>query len=118
MSGADFQRVGRNHNTNQDDDNHDVAPVTGQPDNNNNNNTNIINNTSNNNDEDVIAAQATAEIAATAGYQNVADRHGDETRVAEQALMGVDGDGIAAVEVTDESGELVQQRFVEFLNTL
>jgi hypothetical protein len=124
MSDDEVQTVRRNVQHSHDDEN-DFAPMTGGSRGNNrfvqpvedermaNNN---ANNTYATNENEV--AQATAEITATEGYQNVADRHGDETRVAEQALMGVDGDGIAAVEVSDESGELVQQRFVEFLNTL
>ena len=134
MSDDELQTVvGRNiQQGNHDDDNDDFAPISAPPPNNfmgprdNNRSVQqveddiIMNNVNNNDDDDdeAAVAQATAEVVATEGYQNAADRHGDETRVAEQALMGVDGDGIAAVEVTDESGELVQQRFVEFLNTL
>lgn len=132
MSDDELQTVvGRNIQQGNHDDDNDFAPISAPPPNNfmgprgNNRSVQqveddiIMNNVNNNDDDDEAAvAQATAEVVATEGYQNAADRHGDETRVAEQALMGVDGDGIAAVEVTDESGELVQQRFVEFLNTL
>ena len=58
-------------------------------------------------------AQAMAEVAAMEGATNArrADRAGEE------ALMGAAAteDGFAGFEVTDESGELVMQRFLQFL---
>ena len=75
---------------------------------------------------DETAANAAAHVLATANFQNAADaaaaaRAGvaDTNRIAEQAVMGADvNDNVAALEVFDESGLLVQQRFVEFLGTL
>jgi len=65
--------------------------------------------------EDEVA-QAMAEVAAMEGGGRGA-RQND--RAGEEALMGAAaaGDGVEGFEVTDESGELVKQRFLEFLGT-
>jgi len=59
------------------------------------------------------AAQAAAEVAAMENPRRT-DRAGEE------AVMGAAAaeDGVAGFEVTDESGELVKQRFLQFLGTL
>lgn len=56
-------------------------------------------------------AQAMAEVAAMEGTA----RGQPNDRAAEAALMGAAG--VEGFEVTDESGELVKQRFLEFLGT-
>jgi hypothetical protein len=62
--------------------------------------------------EDEVA-QAMAEVAATGGRAPQTDRAGEE------AVMGATAaaDGVAGFEVTDESGELVKQRFLVVLGT-
>ena len=62
------------------------------------------------------AAQAAAEVAAMEGTANA--RRTD--RAGEEAVMGAAAaeDGVPGFEVTDESGELVKQRFLQFLGTL
>lgn len=64
-------------------------------------------------------AEAQAEVAAMDG---TARNNNNANRAAQEAVMGVvanDGAGGAeGFEVTDESGRLVQQRFVTFLGTL
>jgi hypothetical protein len=65
--------------------------------------------------EDEVAL-ARAEVAAMEGAAPA--RRAD--RAAEEALMGAAPaeDGVLGFEVTDESGELVKQRFVQFLGQL
>jgi hypothetical protein len=53
--------------------------------------------------------EAMAEVAAMEGPTNARRTAGQE------AVMGATADGIAGFEVTDESAELVMQRFVQFL---
>jgi hypothetical protein len=50
----------------------------------------------------MTGAQATAQVATTAGYQRT---RGEDTRAAEQAPMGAaaNEDGVGQVETTDES---------------
>lgn len=57
------------------------------------------------------AAEAMAEVAAMEGPSRRAHRAGEE------AVMGAaaNGDGVEGFEVRDESGELVMQRFLQFL---
>jgi hypothetical protein len=66
-------------------------------------------------DEDEVA-QAMAEVAAMEG-QGQGQGRGQNNQAGEEALMGAAGgeDGVAGFEVTDESGELVKQRFLGFL---
>jgi hypothetical protein len=63
--------------------------------------------------EDEVA-EAMAEVAAMEGGGRGAQQN---DRAGEEALMGAAGgeDGVAGFEVTDESGELVKQRFLGFL---
>ena len=63
------------------------------------------------------AAQAAAAVEAMDGARQNATRN---DRAGEQAVMGAMAaeDGVAGFEVTDESGELVKQRFVQFLGSL
>ena len=58
------------------------------------------------------AAAAAAEVAAMEGTRPA-------DRAAEEAVMGAAqaADGVSGFEVTDEAGELVKQRFLEFLST-
>ena len=61
---------------------------------------------------DIEQAAAMAEVSAMDGPTRgrLANRAGEE------AVMGVAaGEGVAGFEVTDESGELVKQRFLDFL---
>jgi hypothetical protein len=64
--------------------------------------------------EDEVA-EAMAEVAAMEGGGRGGAQQND--RAGEEALMGAAGgeDGVAGFEVTDESGELVKQRFLGFL---
>jgi hypothetical protein len=64
--------------------------------------------------EDEVA-QAMAEVAAMEGGAGRGAQQND--RAGEEALMGAAAaeDGVAGFEVTDESGELVKQRFLGFL---
>jgi hypothetical protein len=66
--------------------------------------------------EDEVA-QAMAEVAAMEGGANARGGAQQNDRAGEEALMGAAGgeDGVAGFEVTDESGELVKQRFLGFL---
>ena len=75
-------------------------------------------------DEAAQAAQAAAEMATHGHTADNARQSGAHNVPADQAVMGaagdggVDGGGIANFEVTDESGTLVQQRFLTFLTEL
>ena len=55
-------------------------------------------------------AQAAAEVAAQQGTRR--------RRTAEEAQMGVNNGDVQGFQVVDESGNLVQQRFLQFLQTL
>lgn len=75
-----------------------------------------------NDDEEEEAAEAARAAAEVATHGHTADnaRRAGATNVpADQAVMGAVqdnmGDGVANFEVTDESGSLVQQRFLQFL---
>lgn len=64
-------------------------------------------------DDDAEAAAAAAEVAAMARQTDGRGR--DPT--ADQAIMGASNDeGVAGMEATDESGELVHQAFLQFLS--
>jgi hypothetical protein len=74
-------------------------------------------------DNDVHRIGAAAEIMNQRGVADAEDRASSRAhrRPAEEAQMGaaaVTDDGVAGFEVTDESGLLVQQRFLQFLGTL
>jgi hypothetical protein len=84
-------------------------------------------------DEAAAAARAAAEVethghtADTANTNNNARAGGNNNNApnapADQAVMGAvqdngTGDGVANFEVLDESGSLVQQRFLQFLTDL
>jgi len=61
-------------------------------------------------------AEAAAEVAAMEGTANSAHHNNNNAnRIAEEAVLGA---GAAGFEETDESGKLVQERFVQFLGTL
>jgi hypothetical protein len=72
-----------------------------------------------NDDEEEEAAAAEVETHGHTADGN-ARRGGGANAPADQAVMGAvqdqgTGDGVANFEVTDESGSLVQQRFLQFL---
>ena len=66
-----------------------------------------------------LRAQATAEVEAMEGNQR-GGGGGGGNRAGEEALMGANAvggdDGVRGFEVADESGELVMQRFLQFLS--
>lgn len=69
-------------------------------------------------DEAAQAAQAAAEVATHGHTADNVRRAGGNNVPADQAVMGAvqdAADGVANFEVTDESGSLVQQRFLQFL---
>jgi hypothetical protein len=62
------------------------------------------------------AAAAAAEVALLDGHFQTANR---SRRAAEEAVLGAVGDGpVEAYQATDESGRLVEQRFLTFLESL
>ena len=71
----------------------------------------------NNNDNHRMmeVAQAQAQVAAMEGPTNQRSRAG--RRMEDEAVMGAAAaeDGVPGFDVTDESGELVMQRFLQFL---
>lgn len=70
--------------------------------------------------DDALRAQATAEVEAMEGNQRGGggggNRAGEEALMGANAVGGGDGDGVRGFEVADESGELVMQRFLQFLS--
>jgi hypothetical protein len=74
-------------------------------------------------DEAAAAARAAAEVEThghTANANNAPGNNNNNNVPADQAVMGAvqdngTGDGVANFEVMDESGSLVQQRFLQFL---
>jgi hypothetical protein len=111
-----------------------VVVVNGRIDNDNDSNIGSVQEEDDDDDEgnETTTARAAAQVLASAEYQNssaAAGRNGsandnNATRIAEQAIMGAENAGndnaniVQPLEVIDESGILIQQRFVEFLANL
>lgn len=68
-----------------------------------------------------VPADDTASVAAAAAEVDVMDGHHNARntrRAAEEAVLGVQEDGVEAYMAHDESGLLVEQRFLQFLESL
>ena len=65
-----------------------------------------------------VTAQEQAESMAEVNVMANNSNDNRANRVAEEAVLGAGNDAVPGFEVTDESGLLVQQRFVEFLGSL
>lgn len=64
-------------------------------------------------------AAAAAQVALMDGHFNNRTGRGNQTnRVAEEAVLGASTDDVEAYMDQDESGNLVEQRFLQFLESL
>lgn len=64
------------------------------------------------------AAAAAAQVELMEGHFQRATGRGESRRANDQAVLGANQDNVEAYEATDESGTVVAQRFLQFLESL